>query len=194
MPVRLLHTARLLVGIFAVAVLAGTFLPPAASAQMPPQGRASSHQVGAAMALLAVFGDAGILPPEGTPEANHIIKAVIQFQSAFLKSRNPAVRHFFTEAHQAKFGDRGPEVEHAFERSGWTADSFEAVVQAGLARQEQVWTTNGLQEGLSEFNIGKQDFEILADLYQRSTKVFTAQGTSLSEVYAARRREMPGAR
>lgn len=143
------------------------------------------------MALLATFEDAGILPPEGTPQANRIIKAVIQFQSAFLKSRHPAVREFFTEAHHAKFGEQGADVERAFQQTGWTAESFEAVVEAGLGRQE--WNSNGLQEGLREFNIGKPDFDILADLYQRSTRVFTEQGKSLSEVYALRRRDMPGA-
>ncbi len=194
MRFRLLLFAGSIAGTLLLALQAAASLQPAAFAQTPPaQGRTSSHYVGSVMALLATFEDAGILPPEGTPQANRIIKAVIQFQSAFLKSRNPAVRQFFAEAHRAKFGDRGPDVERAFELGGWSADTFEAVIQAGLARQDQEWTANGLQEGLREFNIGKPDFDILADLYRQSTRVFTAQGKSLSEVYASRRREMPGA-
>jgi hypothetical protein len=53
-------------------------------------------------------------PPEGTPQANGIIKAVIQFQSAFLKSHHPAIRQFFTDAHRVKLGPRAEEVETSF--------------------------------------------------------------------------------
>ena len=143
------------------------------------------------MALLATFDDAGILPPEGTPQANGIIKAVIQFQSAFLKSRHPAVRQFFTEAHQANFVDKAAELEAAFQRGGWNAETFEAFIEAGLARPD--WTSTGIEEGFKEFNIGRSDFDILADLYRKTTTAFSGRGKSLSEVYAMRRREMPGA-
>ena len=44
------------------------------------------------MAVLATLQDADVLPPEDTPEANRVIKAVIQFQSVFLKSSDPAVQ------------------------------------------------------------------------------------------------------
>src|SRR5262245_32592860 len=42
------------------------------------QERTPSGPVGASMALLATLQDAGILPPEGTPQANRIIQIVIQ--------------------------------------------------------------------------------------------------------------------
>jgi hypothetical protein len=157
----------------------------------PSPGRTGSRYVGSAMALLATLDQAGVLPPEGTPEANRIIKAVIQFQSAFLKSHQPVVRAFFTEAHRAKFGARAAEIEGAFQGSGWSAESFEAIMEAGQA--PQAWAVDGLESALNEFNIGKPDFDLLAGLYQQSTKVFSERGQSLSEVYAARRRGMPGA-
>ena len=46
------------------------------------------------MALLATLQEAGILPPEGTPEANKVIQIVIQFQGLFMKSTDSAVRQF----------------------------------------------------------------------------------------------------
>ena len=154
--------------------------------------RTASVYIGSVMAMLATFEDAGILPPEGTPQANRIIKAVIQFQSAFLKSDHPAVRQFFTEAHRAKLGARADDVEAAFRQSGWSADTFDAVMTAG--QLDTAWNADGLSDGFREFNIGKQDFDILAELYQQSNRAFSTQGKSFQDVYAQRRREMPGAK
>ncbi len=159
---------------------------------IPQPARTASVYIGSVMAMLATFEDAGILPPEGTPQANQIIKAVIQFQSAFLKSDHPAVRQFFTEAHRTKLDSRAEEVETAFRQTGWSADTFDAVVSAGQI--ETAWNAEGLRDGFREFNIGKPDFDILADLYQQSRRAFSTQGKSFQEVYVQRRREMPGAR
>ena len=156
------------------------------------QSRTPSPYIGSAMALLATFEDAGVLPPEGTPQANGIIKAVIQFQSAFLKSHNPAVQHFFLEAHRAKFGPRAGEIESSFRLTGWSADSFDAVMAAG--QPANTWNADGLDEAFREFNIGILDFELLAQLYEKSTAAFSTQGKTFQEVYAQRRREMPGAK
>jgi C1A family cysteine protease len=71
--------------------------------------RTSSVYIGSVMALLATFEDAGILPPEGTPQANGIIKAVIQFQSAFLKStssRDPAILYRRPSRHSLALAPR----------------------------------------------------------------------------------------
>ena len=144
------------------------------------------------MALLATFEDAGILPPEGTPQANGIIKAVIQFQSAFLKSRHPAVQQFFAEAHRRKFGPRAAELEASFQEGGWSAESFDAVIAAG--QTPSVWTDHGLIDAFKEFNIGKPDFDLLAQLYRQSADAFSWQGKTFQEVYAQRRLEMPGGR
>ncbi|MBS0180148.1 MAG: hypothetical protein JSR20_15440 [Nitrospira sp.] len=154
--------------------------------------RTSSVYIGSVMAMLATFEDAGILPPEGTPQANRIIKAVIQFQSAFLKSEHPAIRQFFTDAHRATLGDHAEEVEAAFRLAGWSADTFEAVIAAG--QQNNAWIADGISEGFREFNIGKQDFDLLAELYRQSNSAFSTKGTTFQQVYAQRRREMPGAK
>jgi hypothetical protein len=167
----------------------GPLLPVTGMAAQP--ARTPSPYIGSVMALLATFEDAGVLPPEGTPQANGIIKAVIQFQSAFLKSHHPAVQQFFSEAHRLKFGNRAEEVEASFRRSGWSADSFDAVIVAG--RPANVWSSVDLDAGFREFNIGKADFDVLEQLYQQSSAALSIQGKTFHEVYAQRRREMPGA-
>ncbi len=55
-------------------------------AQVPGRAATPPGPVGASMAVLAMLQDADVLPPEETPEANRIIKLVIQFQSVFMKS------------------------------------------------------------------------------------------------------------
>ena len=60
-------------------------------AQVPGRAATPSGPVGASMAVLAMLQDADVLPPEETPEANRIIKLVVQFQSVFMKSGDPAV-------------------------------------------------------------------------------------------------------
>src|SRR2546428_6318163 len=71
-------------------------------------GEPSRPLVGHIMALLAVFEEADVLPPETSPEANALIHALIQTQAALTKSTNPATRRWFaddlrrSEAHQAK--------------------------------------------------------------------------------------------
>ncbi len=67
-------------------------------AQVPGRGATPSEPVRASMAVLATLQDADVLPPEGTPDANRVIKAVIQFQSVFLKSDDPAVKLFLTQS------------------------------------------------------------------------------------------------
>ncbi len=59
---------------------------------------------------------------------------------------------------------------------------------------DTAWNADGLSDGFREFNIGKQDFDILAELYQQSSRAFSTQGKSFQDVYAQRRREMPGAK
>src|SRR3989475_10771973 len=61
-------------------------------------GESSRPLVGHIMALLAVFEEADVLPPETSPEANALIHALIQTQAVLTKSTNPATRGWFAEA------------------------------------------------------------------------------------------------
>src|SRR5262245_32462665 len=85
------------------------------------QGRTPSGPVGASMALLATFQDAGILPPEGTPQANRVVQIVIQFQGLFMKSTDAAVQQFVDQALSRKFAARADEISAEFRKEGWTS-------------------------------------------------------------------------
>lgn len=154
-------------------------------------GRTSSRHVGSVMAVLATLEDAGVLPPENTPEANRLIKALIQFQSAFLKSENQAVRAFFAGAIERRVGVMASEVQSEFQRVGWTSETLEAVVDFGSG--EEVWKEVALAQGLREFNVAQGDFELLARTFRSAREKFVVQGKDVHTIYAARRREMPGA-
>lgn len=170
------------------------FIPPR-QAGVPPSNavrvrRATPQLVGAIMALLATFDDAGVLPPESSPEANRLIRALIQFQSAFMKSADAEVRRWFTEAIEAKFGAQSSDADARFRTNGWTSESLEAVVEYAAAHS--VWDRDGLEQGFREFNVGKADWELLTRVFRSARERLAANGRDLHQIYAARRREMPG--
>ena len=152
--------------------------------------RTSPRYVGSVMAMLATFEEARVLPPEGTDQANQIIRGLIQFQSAFLKSQDPAVRAFFSKAHEDKFGRSAGDGLAQFQATGWTSEVLEALIDYGA--EDRVWQDHALVEGFRPFNVSRQDFEVLVDLFQRARAELQARGTTVHRVYAARRQEMPG--
>lgn len=166
------------------------FLPPARASSQPTGSRASAAQVGTIMALLATFQDAGVLPPEGTPEANQLIKALIQFQAAFMKSEHPAVRQLLAEALTAHLGDAASAALAQFRSQGWTSRSLEAVVEYVGSRDR--WDDPGLKDGFRAYNVGQSDFDLLSRTFHAARTQLAARGQDLHTVYAVRRRDMPG--
>jgi hypothetical protein len=154
------------------------------------QGRTPSGPVGASMALLATLQDAGILPPEGTPEANKVVQIVIQFQGLFMKSTDPAVEQFVGEALNAKFAARAEDTGAEFRKAGWTSEVLEAVCDhyAGLSLQERAQ----LAGSFTRVNMRREDFESLSDLFVRARSAFSRQGRDIHRVFADHRRNMPG--
>ncbi len=162
------------------------------TAMGPGNGRiASKHEVGAAMAVLATLEDAGVLPPEGTPQANRIIRAVIQFQSLFMKSSNPAVDQFLRRAVEAKVGPTGVTVITEFRERGWNSQVLEAVLD--WDRRQEAGDQQELEAAFRDFNVQRSDLDLLAQLYDSARERFSAQGKNIHQVFAARRRAMPGA-
>jgi hypothetical protein len=178
-----------------VVLLVAWFAASTALAQQSPHppssGRTSPARVGAVMALLATFEDAGILPPENSPNATRLIKAVIQFQAAFTKSEHPAIQRWLREAFAAKFGEAAQPALDTFKTGGWTSQSLEAVVDYAAATP--VWNDPGVTEGLLAFNIGRADFDLLARTFAAARAQYSARGQNIHEVYDARRKAMPGA-
>jgi len=142
------------------------------------------------MAVLATLQDADVLPPEGTPEANRVIKSVIQFQSVFLRSSDPAVQVFLMQA-LAKQGGRGAdETLSRFRSAGWTSDVLES-----LSDQWVVTTIDErdrLAPGFRQFNVSLADFDRFMELIAKARTAFMQQGQNIHQVFAQRRREMPG--
>lgn len=167
------------------------FTPPS----IPTEGRprASLQQVGTVMALLAAFQDAGALPPEGTPEANQLVKALIQFQAAFMRSTNEAVQRLLRRALTETLGAHAGAAEETFKREGWNSRSLEAIVE--YVARHPVWDEPelaGLQEGFSAYNIGRADLDRLAQTLRLARIQLAGRGQDLHSVYATRRRQMPG--
>jgi hypothetical protein len=167
------------------------FVPPSMQTGSKEQTRASPKQVGTIMALLAAFGEAGALPAESSPEANRLIKALIQFQAAFMKSTQPAVRRLLTDALTEHLGDRAQAAADSFQADGWTSQTLEAVVN--YVAKHSVWDQPGLEEGLLAYHIGRSDFDLLAQTFVTARATLLVRGQDFHTVYASRRRDMPGA-
>jgi hypothetical protein len=167
-------------------LLSGFVIP----APLLSQGRTPSGPVGASMAVLATLQDAGILPPEGTPEANKVIQIVIQFQGLFMKSTDAAVRQFVDQALKAKFADRAEDIGMEFRKAGWTSEVLEAVCdQYGtLSVQERAELTGSF----ARVNMRPKDFEFLRELYAKARSTFSQQGRNIHRIFAEHRHNMPG--
>ena len=169
-------------------LLIGTINP--VLAQEPDPRANPSGLVGASMAVLATLQDADVLPPEDTPEANRVIKAVIQFQSVFLKSRDPAVRLLLTRALAAQGGANGEESLSRFYYTGWTSDVLEALsahwIAMGIDQRVR------LAPGFRQFNVSPADFDRFMELVAKAQTTFIQREQTLHQVFTQRRREMPG--
>ena len=159
-------------------------------AQVPGRGATPSGPVGASMAVLAMLQDADVLPPEDTPEANRVMKVVIQFQSVFMKSSDPAVQAFMNQALAAKAGSGADEVLSRFRSTGWTSDVLEALGEqwdaTAIDQRERLAT------GFRQFNVSLADFGLLRELVAKARTALEQRGQNMHQVFAQRRREMPG--
>jgi hypothetical protein len=143
------------------------------------------------MAVLATLEQAQVLPPEGTREANHIIKSVIQFQSAFAKSTDPTVQDFVRRAVAKKHGEHAAETLARFRASGWTPDVLEALADADL--QTPIPELQSMTAGLGEFNLSVEEFQRFMRLVRDGEHALASRGQNFREVYAFHRKQMPGA-
>jgi hypothetical protein len=142
------------------------------------------------MAVIAMLQDANVLPPEDTPDANRVIKSVIQFQSVFLKSNDPAVQAFLSRALAAQRDGGAHEAASRFRAAGWTSDVLEALcdqwVATALDQREQ------LASGFRQFNVNLENFDSLMELIGGARTALEQRGQNIHHVFAQRRQEMPG--
>jgi hypothetical protein len=153
-------------------------------------GKAPTAHVGSAMAVLATLEEARVLPPEGTREANQIIQAVIQFQSAFTKSDDAALRDFAARALATRQGERAEELLAQSRATGWTAELLEALADAEARTPAE--GIEKLKAGLGQYNMSVDDFRRFMVLVRDARHALAQQGLDFHHVYAARRKDMPG--
>lgn len=158
--------------------------------QMPGRGTTPAGPIGASMAVLATLQDADVLPPEGTPEANRVIKIVIQFQSVFMKSGDPVVQAFLSQGLDAKAGSGATEAASRFRSTGWTSDVLVALSEQWIATA--IDQRERLVPGFRQFNVSPADFDSLMELVAKARTVLEQRGQNMHQVFAQRRREMPG--
>lgn len=159
--------------------------------QTARSAKTGSPHIGSAMAVLATLQDADVLPPEGTPEANHIIRFVIQFQSVFTKSDDVAVQEFARRALAEKYGDRAPDILGSLRTTGWTADILER-----LSDEEARHTSedlHALAHGFAPFNLSVEEFHRFMQLVRDARQAFRTRGLEFNNIFSSRRKEMPGA-
>jgi N-acetylneuraminic acid mutarotase len=152
--------------------------------------RTPAAHIGSVMAMLATLEDAQVLPPEGTPEADQLIHILIQLQSAFLKSSDPAVRTFFSEALAAYFFDGASEAERQFHQGGWNSRILEAVLL--YEAYPKAWESPELDRGLAAYNVNHQNVETLQTTFDQARQAFLRQKRDIHDVYEIRRQQMPG--
>ena len=163
----------------------------AAPVQIQRLGKPASPHVGAAMALLATLEQAHVLPPEGTTEANRIIKSVIQLQSLFAKNTDPAVQEFLRRAVASTQGEQTEQVLAQFYSSGWTPDILDALVD-GMLRSPAEERAR-LAPGLASVNLSVDDLQHFMQLIQDGERALASNGRNFHEVFTSFRRTMPGA-
>lgn len=151
----------------------------------PAAGESSRHLVGHAMAMLAVFEQADVLPPETSPEANALIHALIQTQAALTKSANKATRTWFADALR---GRASPGAEPS-PRDGLTSRALEAILVHAASHPPA--ERPEVQAGLMEFNVRQADLDLLARIYWNTRDRLRSAGQDIHRVYEAQRRAMP---
>ena len=157
----------------------------------PVQGRRTpAKHVGAVMAILATFEQARVLPPESTPKANQLIRALIQFQSAFMNQESRAVQEYVSDALTTQLGQSGPGAYRELTANGWTSKAMEALVD--YSRQHPFWSRPGMPDALSRYNVSSDDWDIVVEMFNRTRDQFRTTGQDLHEIFAVQRRNMPG--
>ena len=143
------------------------------------------------MAVLATLQEADILPPEGTREANLLIKSVIQFQSTFLKSQDPAIRSFTRTALTTAYGDQAESLLASLPSTGWTAELLVALCEEDARHGTEELAA--LAPGFLQFNLSVADFRRFMHLVREARHVFERQGSDFKSVFVRHRKDMPGA-
>lgn len=152
--------------------------------------KASSSMVGAIMALLATFDEAGVLPHEGTAQANQVIHGLIQLQSALMKSASPELAAYWMAA-EIHWKSQDKEMkDEVLGGKGLTDRVLAALI---LYDQEHpMWKDQKIVLAVQAYNVTHADWILIVDLFHKANEVFREQGRSIHQVYDVWRMNMPG--
>ena len=154
-------------------------------AAAPAAGESSRPLVGHAMALLAVFEQAGVLPPESSPDANALIHALIQTQAALTKSTDQATRTWFADALRRS---HPPGAEPTL-KEGLTSRALEAILAHAASHPPA--ERPAVLAGLLAFNVRQADLDLLARVYGDARDRLRSSGRDIHRIYEAQRQAMP---
>ena len=150
----------------------------------------SSSMVGTIMALLATFDEAGVLPHEGTAQANQVIHGLIQLQSALMKSESPELAAYWMAA-KAHWTSQDKEIQDGvLGGKGLTARVLAALIL--YDQEHHLWKDQRIVSAVQAFNVTHADWILIVDLFHKANAVFRKQGRSIHRVYDAWRMNMPG--
>ena len=152
---------------------------------IPVAAESTRPLVGHIMALLAVFEEATVLPPETSPQANALIHALIQTQAALTKSTNTAARTWFADALQRADAPGSEPLPH----DRLTSRTLEAIL-AHAATHPPV-ERPAVLAGLREFNIGQADLDLMTRIYEKARDRLRSTGQDIHRVYNTQRQTMP---
>ena len=152
--------------------------------------RTSSSMIGTIMALLATFDEAGILPPEGTAQANQVIHGLIQLQSTLIKSASAELAAYQMAAEDFWRKEHPDRQDGVLQEKGLTLRVLEALI---IYDQEQpMWNDPKIASAMQEFNVSQADWLFIVELFHKANIVFRDQERSMYTVYDAWRLKLPG--
>ena len=128
--------------------------------------------------------------PKGLQKRIVLSRQSSSFNRYFSKSDDPFVQLFLTQAFAAPGGRSADEILSRFRSTGWTSDVLEAL--------NKQWITTAIDQrdrlapGFRQFNVSSADFDWLMELIAKARTAFMQRGQNMHQVFAQRRREMPG--
>ena len=152
--------------------------------------RVPARYVGAVMAILGTFHEAGVLPQEVDPRANQLIRSLIQFQSVFMKSQEPEVQTFISSALSFREGRNGAKLLDSFYEKGWTSETLEALVEYSL--QHPMEDNPRIESAFQSYHLSKDDWGLIEEVFLKARREFVRQDQDLHEVFVRQRQLMPG--
>lgn len=152
--------------------------------------RASAAMVGTIMSLLATFEEAGVLPSEGTAQADQVIHSLIQVQSAFMKSPSPELVAYWEAAAVQWTSQRKEQGDGLFRQQGLTDRMLAALVAYDL--EHPLWENPEIISVMQRFHVTRAGWVLIAELFKKADAVFGEQGRSIHMVYESLRKTMTG--